>query len=446
MRKTLLSKHHRMNEVRTTGPIVIRERVTRTPTNPRDGDAFEELVVKKTEDYTPEEAKVSQLDIWAQTTIMSAVGQDYLLRIDACESAKEMWDILTEISEGCEEIKDNKFIHACQDFDVFSMKSNETIDQMEIRFRGIVSKIESIRRDKYTLKEKNLKVLQAFPEEWDGFTNIHECRKDLDTVETEKLFSILKGNEYKILRRRAVRSSTSTSRPEDDSSATKSVALRADVGKPKFSRPTRSADYTPKEKSNSDSNLQKKVDEMTKMMDEMNSKLARYRRFYKSRKSSGDQPKTQADGCFECGKQGHFKMDCPDLSKKDRDALRARAKDKSKAMVAEEEAKDTDIFTDTEEDEDESPSPSSLASNNQCFMANEEETAENEVTSNTPSNVILNTVDNSAGKSQQGDSPTWEDLNQLSQMCHLQELQCNVLKEDFVKIQEEMHDKDDQLA
>ena len=420
VRKMLLSKHHRMNEVLTSGPIIIKEKVTHIPTNPKDGDVTEEWVVKQPIDFTPEEAKVSQLDIWAQTLIMSTVGQDYLPRIDACDSAKHMWETLASISEGCEEIKNNKFNHACQDFDSFSMKKEESIDQMEIRFQQIVAKIESIRQGKYTLKDKNLKVLQALPEEWDNFTNIHEHRKDIGEIETEKLFSILKGNEYKVLRRRAQRSAALLSRQEDEGSATKNVALRAEGGKSKFSRPTRSADYTPREKSSNEASLQKKVDEMTKRMEEVNSKLARYRRFYKNKRGDGESQKAQTDGCFECGKSGHFKMDCPDLSKKDRDALRARAK--AKAMVAEEEAKDTDIFTDTE-DEDDCESLSDSADKVKCLMAIEE-SADNEVTSNPPVNNILPVTNESAGDTSLEISPTWEDIEQLNEMVRIQTAQC----------------------
>lgn len=165
LRKRLYAKHHRMPEILTVGPILIMETVTRTPTNPRDGDAIQERNIKKPEDYTPEEAKVSQLDGWAQDLIMSTVGQDHLSKIAACETAKEMWDILAKLSEGCDEIKENKLSHACQEFDAFIIKKDETIDRMEKRFMDIIAKIDLIRKGKYTVKEMNIKVLHALPEE-----------------------------------------------------------------------------------------------------------------------------------------------------------------------------------------------------------------------------------------------------------------------------------------
>lgn len=120
-------------------------------------------------------------------------------------------------------------------------------------------------------------------------------RTDLSSLKMEKLFSTLKANEYEILWKKA--SMLQKSDLMDQGSATKLVAVRADSGRHRFARPSRSADSTMEGKL-SRSDLQKKNDELIKQMEEMSSKCDWYRKFSKSRRSPGESSKTQVGRCF----------------------------------------------------------------------------------------------------------------------------------------------------
>lgn len=258
-------------------------------------------------------------------------------------------------------------------------------------------------------------------------------------MELEKLFSILKGNEYKINRRRSARTSGSSSRQEEETPTTKAVAFRAEQTRSRPARPTRSADNGPKEMSREE--LQQHIAAMSKKLSDMDTRFGKYKKFYKNNRNR-DPTKPQNTGCFECGQEGHFKMDCPDLSKKDREALRAKANAKNKAMLAEEGTADTDIFTDTE-DEDEPTSPSSSVRQEKCLMAISTEQDSDEVTS-TPNPLIItnNLQESDAGNET---SPSWEDFQEMSDELRQRTVEFERLRNVLEKMESSLTEKDERI-
>ena len=61
---------------------------------------------------------------------------------------------------------ENKLSVACSKFEEFKMQPMETIDQLKNRFTMITLEIAALKKDKYTQRELNLKVIQSLPASW----------------------------------------------------------------------------------------------------------------------------------------------------------------------------------------------------------------------------------------------------------------------------------------
>ena len=76
--------------------------------------------------------------------------------------AKELWDYLEVIHEGTSPVKKSKINMLVKHFEMFSKKSNETIDEFFSTFKRITKELQALRKD-VTDVEMNNKVLRSLP-------------------------------------------------------------------------------------------------------------------------------------------------------------------------------------------------------------------------------------------------------------------------------------------
>ena len=64
-----------------------------------------------------------------------------------CKTAKEIWDKLEITHEGTNQVKETKVNILVHDYELFTMKEDESIKDMCSRFNNIVSTVESLGKD-----------------------------------------------------------------------------------------------------------------------------------------------------------------------------------------------------------------------------------------------------------------------------------------------------------
>ncbi|XP_047335694.1 uncharacterized protein LOC124939246 [Impatiens glandulifera] len=89
--------------------------------------------------------------------------------IMSCNSAKEIWERLTQLCEGNEQIKENKFMVVTQQFDNIKMRPEETMTEFDGRFNKIIITLSTLghfkseckkpKRDKNKKDKKESKAL-----------------------------------------------------------------------------------------------------------------------------------------------------------------------------------------------------------------------------------------------------------------------------------------------
>lgn len=71
--------------------------------------------------------------------ITTAIGLDEFLRVSYCDTANEIWDILQITDERTTMVKKARLDTLTHKYELFRMKLEERINQMQTRFTHIVS-------------------------------------------------------------------------------------------------------------------------------------------------------------------------------------------------------------------------------------------------------------------------------------------------------------------
>lgn len=122
----LQAHHYLMWDVIENGPSpILGKKLEITRTSP--GKPTYKQKPKDPHDYTSEERKIVGLNNFAKCLISSMVKGVYLAKIRSLNTAKEIWDTLKAVSQGSEEMLENKLSMACNKLDDFKMLYGKTI-------------------------------------------------------------------------------------------------------------------------------------------------------------------------------------------------------------------------------------------------------------------------------------------------------------------------------
>ena len=128
-----------------------------------------------------------QYNLKAKNIITSALGMDEYFRVSNCKSAKDMWDTLQVTHEGTTDVKRSRINTLTHEYELFRMKTNESIQDMQKRFTHIVNHLASLGRI-FPNEDLINKVLRCLSREWQPkVTTITESR-DLSIMSLATLF------------------------------------------------------------------------------------------------------------------------------------------------------------------------------------------------------------------------------------------------------------------
>ncbi|GKC56176.1 hypothetical protein Tco_1083774 [Tanacetum coccineum] len=108
-----------------------------------------------------------------------------------CKTAKEIWHTLIITHQGNSQVKNYKIDFLTQEYEKFSISSEETIDSSFTRFNAIVTSLKSLDPD-YLSKNHVRKFLRALPLKWNAKVTAIEEAKDLATLPLDELIRNLK--------------------------------------------------------------------------------------------------------------------------------------------------------------------------------------------------------------------------------------------------------------
>ena len=188
------------------------------------------------------------------------------------------------------------------------MQPGESILNMQKRFVHLTNHLKALGKT-LTNDELNLKVLRSLTREWQPKVTAISEKKSLSKMSSATLFGKLQEYETELGR---------LENHENQDKKSKSIALKVD-----------SKENEEEDDPEEDENFMHLVKRLSEFFFN-NSNLVKKKNFFDKNEASTS---TQNVTCYECGKQGHIKTDCPRLAKKSSFKRRKGSKPK-KAYIA----------------------------------------------------------------------------------------------------------------
>jgi hypothetical protein len=235
--------------------------------------------------------------------ITTALGRNVYDRVAHLETAHDVWFKLCNTYEGSSEIKSSHRDTYNRQYQTFSQKPGESLNDCFTRFESIVSSLRSCGPLAYSDNERTKQLLYALDVSvWGMKTTALEESADFATLDTEKLFSKLKSHEL----------SRKGHLNHDASLTSKTFVSSTRVGG-HVANPTNTTDSSVLEFTLS-SFCAASDEQYESIPDDKIALLARkFRVLQRFRKERRRSPRD----CFECGDTTHFITDCPKRKKFD---------------------------------------------------------------------------------------------------------------------------------
>ena len=306
-------------------------------------------------DWFKDDKKKVGYNAKAKNIITSALSADEFFRVSNCKTAKEMWDTLEETHEGTTDVKRARMNTLMHEYELFSMKKDETISDMQTRFTHVVNNLNALGKRIENEQQIN-KVMRCLTREWQPKITAIAESKDLASMKIATLFGKLREHEMELHR---------LNDSEQIDRRRKGLSLKAHV--------TRSESESSMNVSESDEDEDSEIGLMVR----------KFKKFLKKKdgqqkKSQNFKPKTfnkpesseKQIVCYECGKPGHIKSECFQLQNKNK-FVKAKGKDQKfpkskKAYIAWDE---NEVSSETSEEEEA----------NLCLMTHTDSETESEV-------------------------------------------------------------------
>jgi hypothetical protein len=264
----------------------------------------EEYVIPATlNNVTQCELQMYKNNYIALNLITTALGRNVYDRVAHLETAHEVWLKLCNTYEGPSEIKFSRKDIYIRQYQTFSQKSGESLDDGFARFESIISSLRSCGPLAYSDNEHAKQLLYALDDSvWGMKITALEESADFATLDNEKLFSKQKSHE---LSRKGL--------PNYEASFSSKALITSARVSGHVANPTNTTNSSALEFALS--SLVAVSDEQYESIpnDEITllvRKFCTLHRFHKERRRS---PR----GCFECGDTTHFIADCPKRKKLD---------------------------------------------------------------------------------------------------------------------------------
>jgi hypothetical protein len=239
----------------------------------------------------------------ALNLITTALDRNVYDRVAQLETDHDVWLKLCNTYEGSSEIKSLRRDTYSRQYQTFSHKSSESLDDCFARFESIVSSLRSCSPLVYSDNEHDKQLLYDLDNSvWGIKITALEESADFATLDTEKLFSKLKSHE---LSRKC--------RPNHDVSFTSKAFVTSTHIGGHVANPTNTTDTSALEFALS--SLATASDEQYESIpdDEIALLVRKFCTLHRFRKETRRSPR----GCFECGDTTYFIADCSKQKKLD---------------------------------------------------------------------------------------------------------------------------------
>ncbi|XP_021858321.1 uncharacterized protein [Spinacia oleracea] len=157
-----------------------------------------ETVPKPITEFDKADYEKLELNAMAVKILHCGLGPNEHNRVMGCKNAKQIWDLLQVTHEGTNEVKRSKIDLLMHQYELFSMKTSESIQDMITRFTNIINELNSLGKI-ITPEEQVRKVLRSLPQDpWMAKVTALQETKDFTKFNLEQLAGSLLTHELQL--------------------------------------------------------------------------------------------------------------------------------------------------------------------------------------------------------------------------------------------------------
>ena len=183
------------------GPHVPMVLIPTTSTSEGTPSTPERYMKKDKDLWSEEDKKKVALDGKARSILIMSLPDDIYHSVINCSSAKEMWDTLVILFEGTYEVKRNRRSLLIQQYEMFTSKAGESINETYDRFNCLINDLKS-HGTEYDNEDVLIKFLRSLPSEWDGITIAIRQARNLQAMTLAGLYGNLLTHDLELQQRR----------------------------------------------------------------------------------------------------------------------------------------------------------------------------------------------------------------------------------------------------
>src|SRR4030067_3186383 len=143
---------------------------------------------------TDEQKKVYKKHHKVRGIMCDAIPHEEFMKISNKSSAKTIFESLCSSYEGNQQVREAKANMLVQQYELFRMTDDETIDAMFSRFQILVSGLQVLKK-RYTTADHLKKILRSFRVKWRPKVTAIEETRDLNALSLENIISSVKCHE-----------------------------------------------------------------------------------------------------------------------------------------------------------------------------------------------------------------------------------------------------------
>ncbi|XP_074300745.1 uncharacterized protein LOC141632058 [Silene latifolia] len=160
-------------------------------------DSDRNNAVKSEESYVEADYRKVEKNSKAMSILQYGIGEKDINRISGCTSAKEIWDTLSLADEETSQVKKHRIDLLMQQYEMFTMMKDESINCISSRFSSIVNELKSLGRE---VESEDIvrKILRSLSDKCQPKVTAIEEAKDLSELSLNELMGSLMANELNL--------------------------------------------------------------------------------------------------------------------------------------------------------------------------------------------------------------------------------------------------------